>query len=211
METTTLTIDADTATVSEHNNGAPIGYARVSTGKQDLALQLDALNQVGCARVFADTASGSLRTRPELEKCLDYLRAGDTLVVWKLDRLGRSHRHLLDTVAALGERGIAFRSLHDPIDTSTPAGKLVFNLFAALAEFDRDLIRERTVAGMQAAIARGRHPGRKPALTGEQLRQARAMIAAGEPKAAVARTLRIGRTTLYRHLAAAAENLDQAA
>ena len=183
------------------DGGHLVGYARVSTGKQDVALQLDALEQTGCARVFADTASGSLRNRPELEKCLDYLRAGDTLVVWKLDRLGRSHRHLLDTVAGLDERGIAFRSLHDPIDTSTPAGKLVFNLFAALAEFDRDLIRERTVAGMQAAIARGRRPGRKPALGDEQLRQARAMIAAGEPKAAVARTLRVGRTTLYRHLA----------
>jgi hypothetical protein len=120
--------------MSEHKDGALIGYARVSTGKQDLALQLDALNQVGCARVFADTASGSLRTRPELDKCLDYLRAGDTLVVGKLNRLGRSHRHLLDTVAALGGRGVGFRSLHDPIDTSTAAGKLVFNLFAALAE-----------------------------------------------------------------------------
>jgi hypothetical protein len=118
---------------SEPRSGQLIGYARVSTGKQDLALQLDALEQLACARVFADTASGSLRTRPELEKCLDYLRTGDTLVVWKLDRLGRSHRHLLDTVAALGEREIAFRSLHDPIDTSTAAGKLVFNLFAALA------------------------------------------------------------------------------
>jgi DNA invertase Pin-like site-specific DNA recombinase len=114
---------------------------------------------------------------------------------------------LLDAVATLRERGIAFRSLHDPIDTSTAAGKLVFNLFAALAEFDRDLIRERTVAGMHAAIARGRHPGRKPALSDEQLRQARAMIASGEPKAAVARTLRIGRTTLYRHLATA-ETVD---
>jgi DNA invertase Pin-like site-specific DNA recombinase len=109
--------------------------------------------------VFADTASGSLCTRPELEKCLDYLRAGDTLVVWKLDRL---------------ERGIAFRSLHDPIDTSTASGKLVFNLFAALAEFDRDLIRERAVAGTQAAIEPAAHPSRKPTLSDERLRQARA-------------------------------------
>jgi len=185
---------------SARGGGQRIGYARVSTGKQDLALQLDALERADCAGIFADTASGSLRNRPELEKCLDYLRAGDTLLVWKLDRLGRSHRHLLDTVAELDQREIAFRSLHDPIDTTTPAGKLVFNLFAALAEFDRDVIRERTIAGMQAAIARGRRPGRKPALSDEQLRQARAMIAAGEPKAAVARSLRVGRTTLYRHL-----------
>lgn len=177
-----------------------IGYARVSTGKQDLALQLDALEEAGCSRVFADTASGSLDTRPELAKCLDYLRAGDTLVVWRLDRLGRSLRHLLETVAALEQRGVAFQSLRDPVDTSTPAGKLVFTLFAALAEFDRHVIRERTIAGMQAAAARGRHPGRKPGLSAEQLRQAQVMIAAGEPKAAVARTLGVGRSTLYRHL-----------
>src|SRR5918911_5738013 len=137
--------------------GHLLGYARVSTGDQNLDLQRDALTAAGCYRVFADTASGALTVRPELDRLLDQLRPGETLVVWKLDRLGRSLRHLVDTVTGLAERGIGFRSLQEAIDTTTPGGKLVFHVFAALAEFERDLIRERTSAGLAAARAPGRH------------------------------------------------------
>src|SRR5215211_5367331 len=149
--------------------GHLLGYARVSTADQQPQLQVDALERAGCYRVFTETASGARSDRPVLEQVLDQLRRGDTLVVWKLDRLGRSLRHLVDTVTELAERGIGFRSLQEAIDTTTPGGKLVFHVFAALAEFERDLIRERTTAGLAAARARGRHgdrhdPGRQPGL-----------------------------------------------
>ncbi len=127
--------------------GGLVGYARVSTSDQNLDLQVDALNRAGCGRVFTDTASGSLAERPQLSAALDYLRSGDTLVVWRLDRLGRSLSHLVETVKGLEERGVGFRSAQESIDTTTYGGRLVFHLFCALAEFERDLIRERTHAG----------------------------------------------------------------
>jgi len=130
-----------------------LGYARVSTLQQDEALQHDALRQAGCDRVFVDKASGKLESRPALDDLLDRARPGDTVVVWRLDRLGRSLRHLLEVVSELERRGVAFQSLTEAIDTSTPGGKLVFHLFGALAEFERDLIRERTMAGLAAARA----------------------------------------------------------
>ena len=137
-----------------------LGYARVSTLQQDEALQHDALRQAGCDRVFVDKASGKLESRPALDDLLDRARTGDTVVVWRLDRLGRSLRHLLEVVSELERREVAFQSVTEAIDTSTPGGKLVFHLFGALAEFERELIRERTMAGLAAARARGRVGGR---------------------------------------------------
>jgi DNA invertase Pin-like site-specific DNA recombinase len=150
--------------------GHLLGYARVSTTDQQPQLQVDALEKAGCYRVFTETASGARSDRPVLEHVLDQLRPGDTLIVWKLDRLGRSLRHLVDTVTGLADRGIGFRSLQEAIDTTTPGGKLVFHVFAALAEFERDLIRERTAAGLAAARARGRHGGRPPVMTTHKLK-----------------------------------------
>ena len=141
-----------------------VGYARVSTQEQDLALQLDALRAAGCTKVYEEKASGAQRERPELKAALGYMRQGDTLVVWKLDRLARSLKQLIETVEAMGEQGLGLRSLTEAIDTTTAGGKLVFHLFAALAEFERGVIRERTLAGLQAARARGRTGGRPPAL-----------------------------------------------
>src|SRR6188472_1376372 len=132
-----------------------IGYARISTGEQTLDLQLDALTTAGCGKVYQETASGAKADRLVLEDVLGYLRQGDTLVVWRLDRLGRSLKHLIEVVAALAERGIGFKSLTEQIDSTTPGGKLIFHVFGALAEFERDLIRERTQAGLAAARARG--------------------------------------------------------
>jgi DNA invertase Pin-like site-specific DNA recombinase len=146
-----------------------LGYARVSTLEQDEALQVDALRSAGCARVFVDKASGKLEHRPALDRLLEQLRPGDTLVVWRLDRLGRSLRHLIETVQLLDSRSAVFRSLTEAIDTSTPGGKLIFHVFGALAEFERDLIRERTMAGLAAARARGRRGGRPSVWTEEKL------------------------------------------
>src|SRR5215211_1889321 len=142
-----------------------IGYARVSTHDQTLALQQDALSTASCERIFTDTASGAKAERPGLEEALDFVRPGDTLVVWKLDRLGRSLPHLIDTIRQLQDRGIGFKSLTEQIDTTTSGGKLIFHVFAALAEFERDVIRERTNAGLVAARARGRTGGH-PRATG---------------------------------------------
>src|SRR5213596_2012703 len=136
-----------------------IGYARVSTQDQTLALQQDALTKAGCERVFSDTASGALAERQGLEEALEFARPGDTLVVWRLDRLGRSLRHLIDVITRLQGRRVGFKSLTEAIDTTTSGGKLVFHVFAALAEFERDVIRERTQAGLAAARARGRRGG----------------------------------------------------
>jgi DNA invertase Pin-like site-specific DNA recombinase len=179
-----------------------LGYARVSTGEQDLALQLDALRAAGAERVFSDTASGSLRERPELARVLDHLRDGqDTLVVWRLDRLGRSLRHLIETIAELEEREVGFRSLSEGIDTTSPSGRLVFHIFGALAEFERELIGERTRAGLAAARGRGRRGGRPLVITEHKLRVARELLAGGEhTMAQIAGTLGVGRATLYRHL-----------
>jgi DNA invertase Pin-like site-specific DNA recombinase len=183
---------------------ALLGYARVSTLEQDPALQHDALVAAGCVRVFTDRASGAIDARVELERVLDHAREGDTVVAWRLDRLGRSLRHLVDTVTELERRGVGFRSLSESIDTTTPGGKLVFHIFAALAEFERDLIRERTRAGLDAARARGRNGGRPSVMTAEKLRVARELYEAREHTTAqIARVLGVSRATLYRHLAPA--------
>ena len=137
-----------------------IGYARVSTHDQTPALQRDALREAGCERVFADTAGGAVADRPGLDEAVRFARSGDILVVWRLDRLGRSLPHLIETIGRLQERGIGFRSLTEQIDTTTSGGKLIFHVFAALAEFERDVIRERARAGLVAARARGRKGGR---------------------------------------------------
>src|ERR671926_1549809 len=137
-----------------------IGYARVSTDDQNLNLQKDALHKVGCELIFDDMVSGTKARRPGLEQALSHLRSGDTLVVWRFDRLGRSLRHLIETVTDLQERGIGFKSLTESIDTTTSGGRLVFNIFASLAEFEREIIRERTQAGLKAARARGRKGSR---------------------------------------------------
>jgi len=142
-----------------------LGYARVSTAEQTPDLQLDALRAAGCYRLFVDTASGALDDCPELATMLDQLWPSDTLVVWKLDWLGRSLRHLIDTIAELQRRDVGFRSLQENIDTTTPGGKLIFHIFGALAEFERDLIRQRTLAGLASARARGRTGGRPPSMT----------------------------------------------
>jgi DNA invertase Pin-like site-specific DNA recombinase len=182
-------------------NGHLIGYARVSTRAQDLALQLDALEHDGCERVYQDVGSGSIRSRPQLDACLEHLLPGDTLVVWRLDRLGRSLRHLIDVIADLKQREIAFRSLRESIDTTTATGRLQLHLFAALAEFERELIRERSTAGRDAARARGRQGGRPSVITPELLAAATAMRDKRElTMAQIARTLKIGRSTLYKHL-----------
>jgi DNA invertase Pin-like site-specific DNA recombinase len=183
--------------------GDLIGYARVSTADQDAALQLNALADARCARIFTDQASGALDARPQLERTLDHLRPGDTLVIWKLDRLGRSLRHLIDTVQDLEGRGVGLRSLRETIDTTTPAGRLIFHLFGALAEFERDLIRERTHAGLEAARARGRRGGRRPLLTDHKLTVARQLLDAREHTVdEVARIVGVSRATLYRGLKA---------
>jgi DNA invertase Pin-like site-specific DNA recombinase len=182
--------------------GHLLGYARVSTGDQNPELQLDALRAAGCARVFVDTASGALAARPELARALDHLRPGDTLVVWRLDRLGRSLRHLLDVVGDLERRGIGFKSLRESVDTTTPGGRLVFHLFGALAEFERDLLRERTAAGLAAARARGRKGGRPPVMTPQKLAIARQLYdSRRHTVAAIAATLGVSRASVYRGLA----------
>src|SRR5829696_137569 len=179
-----------------------IGYARVSTGEQTLDLQRDALAKAGCDKVFEETASGAKADRLLLNEALAYARAGDTLVVWRLDRLGRSLPHLIETVADLAARGIGFKSLTEQIDTTTPGGKLVFHVFGALAEFERDLTRERTHAGLAAARARGRTGGRPKKLSDpKQLALARRLYQDGQTDVAtICRTLGISRATLYRYL-----------
>src|SRR5436305_1010100 len=178
-----------------------VGYARVSTQDQTLALQQDALDKAGCGRVFTDTASGAKAERKGLDEALAYARAGDTLVVWKLDRLGRSIRHLIDVINGLQDRGIGFRSLTEQIDSTTSGGKLIFHVFAALAEFERDIIRERTQAGLTAARARGRVGGRPKALTPKQSSIAQTLY--NEKTSAITdicKTLKISRATLYRYI-----------
>src|SRR6476620_6760945 len=179
-----------------------IGYARISTGEQTLDLQRDALKAADCDKVYQETASGAKADRPVLEDVLSYLRSGDTLVVWRLDRLGRSLRHLIELVAGLAERGIGFKSLTEQIDTTTPGGKLIFHIFGSLAEFERDLLRERTHAGLAAARARGRLGGRPKKLAdAKQLDLARTLYAGGQTDIeTICRTLGISRATLYRAL-----------
>ena len=181
--------------------GTRVGYSRVSTLDQNPAMQTDALRDAGCVKVFTDHASGSLRDRPQLTAALEYLRPGDALVVWRLDRLGRSLKHLIETVGSLEERGVGLISLHESIDTSTPAGRLVFHVFGALSEFERELTIERTKAGLAAARARGRKGGRPTVLTVEKLAVARSMYESGEHTISqIAGVLGVSRATLYRHL-----------
>ena len=179
-----------------------VGYARVSTRDQSPALQLDALAAAHCDRVFQEKASGAARDRPQLKAALDFMRAGDTLVVWKLDRLARSTGQLIETVRDFEGRGIGFRCLtQSEIDTTTAGGRLVFTIFGAIAEFEREVIRERTRAGLQAARDRGRTGGRPPGLSAKDLEKARTLLRNPDITVEeVARTLGVGAATLYRHL-----------
>ena len=177
-----------------------IGYARVSTEDQKLRLQHDALKEAGCQKLFQEKGSAS-KELPARAKLLDFAREGDVVVVWKLDRLGRSLRDLINVVNALNEHGIQLRSLQENIDTTTPAGKLTFHLFAALTEFERDMIRERTNAGLAAARKRGKQLGRPRSLTSEQIHMAEAMLADPNLSARqVAQQLGVHRATLYRNV-----------
>jgi DNA invertase Pin-like site-specific DNA recombinase len=179
-----------------------IGYARISTGEQLLDLQRDALTAASCDRIFTDTLSGAKASRAGLEEALLYIRKGDTLVVWRLDRLGRSLKHLIEVVTALDERGIGFQSLTEQIDTTTSGGKLIFHLFGALAEFERDLIRERTNAGLAAARARGRMGGRPKKLADPKKRELAQKLYADKEQdiKTICETLGISRSTLYRYV-----------
>ena len=178
-----------------------IGYARISTPDQNLALQNDALNACGCEKIFTDVASGAVNERAGLADALTHLRSGDVLVVWRLDRLGRSLKHLIETVTALQSRGVGFRSLTEGIETETSGGRLVFHLFACLAEFERAVIQERTQAGLAAARARGRRGGRPAALDADDIALARRMHADPANSAAdICRALDVSRATLYRYL-----------
>lgn len=183
--------------------GKIVGYARVSTIEQSPDLQVDALTAAGAVRVFVDRASGAKRERPELTRCLEHLDAGDTLAVWRIDRLGRSVPDLVGIVNELGERGVEFRSLTEGIDTRTAGGELVFTIFAAVAQMERRLIQERTLAGLDAARARGRRGGRPRALTDAQVAAARELRAQGRTVAEVAEVFKAPRTTMGRYLARA--------
>jgi DNA invertase Pin-like site-specific DNA recombinase len=177
-----------------------VGYARVSTLDQNPELQLDALKTNGCAKLFVERASGAKEERPQLLAALDYLRPGDTLVVWKLDRLARSMKQLIETVDELKARGIGFRSLTEAIDATTAAGELFFHIFGALAQFERSVIRERTNAGLKAALARGRKGGRRPKVKPDDIRAALALLQ--DPQISVrgaAKRLGLSVSTLYRH------------
>ncbi|MDF1752009.1 MAG: recombinase family protein [Verrucomicrobiales bacterium] len=180
------------------------GYARVSTTDQNPDLQFDALSQAGYDRIFTDKASGAKADRPQYCKLLDQVRPGDTILIWKLDRLGRSLRHLLDVVDFLNERHVGLKSLTDPIDTTTSQGKLIFNIFACLAEFERDLISERTKAGLAAARARGRIGGRPKGLSPEGKRNAIAAASlfreGNHTILEICQALNISRSTFYRYL-----------
>src|SRR3954454_17692517 len=178
-----------------------IGYARVSTHDQTLALQQDALTQAGCQRIFTDTASGGQTDRPGLSEALSHLREGDIIVVWKLDRLGRSLKDLIARITELQNRQIGFKSLTEQIDTTTSGGKLIFHIFGALAEFERDIIRERTNAGLEAARMRGKRGGRPKALSPEKIKLARKLYADTSTSVAeICRMLGISRHTLQRYV-----------
>src|SRR3954470_17476879 len=178
-----------------------IGYARVSTNEQNLDLQRDALKTAGCEQIYTDQVSGTTAQRPGLEQALSHLRTGDTLVVWRLNRLGRSLKHLIETVNDLQEKGIGFKSITESLDTTTSGGKLVFHIFGALAEFEREIIRERTQAGLQSARARGRTGGRPKALTDKQVDMLN-QLAANKNRSVdeICRTLGISRMTYYRYV-----------
>lgn len=178
------------------------GYARVSTDDQSLNLQLDALDGAGCAsRVFTDKLSGKTRNRPGLEDLLSQIASGDTVIVWRLDRIGRNFRDLVDIADELRERGANLISLSEGIDTSSSIGEVIYRLMIVFADFERKVIIERTNAGLAAARVRGVRLGRRPKLSAKQVDRLRALVADGKTKSEVARRYRIGRTTLYRHLA----------
>jgi DNA invertase Pin-like site-specific DNA recombinase len=178
-----------------------IGYARVSTHDQILSLQKDALEKAGCEKIFTDMVSGTKAERKGLTEALSHLREGDTLVVWRLDRLGRSLRHLIDTVTELNARGVEFKSLQENIDTTTSGGKLVFHIFGALAEFEREIIKERTRAGLTSARSRGKVGGRPKALSAKEVQILRNMAADRSLTVSdICKTLGIGRTTFYRYV-----------
>lgn len=194
-------LNTQTAPLPDQPGPRRIGYARVSTADQDLAPQLDTLRARGCDLIYSEHASGKVDDRAELANAIKATRAGDTLVVWRLDRLGRSLPHLIQTVNELAKRGVGFESVTEAIDTGTASGKLVFNIFASLADFERHLISERTRAGLAAGRARGRLGGRPPALTLKQLREARLLLT--DPEATitgVAEHYGVSRTTLYKGL-----------
>lgn len=178
-----------------------IGYARVSTDDQNPDLQLAALKRAGCKRIFIDKASGASRKRPELDKCLRSLKAGDLLMVWKLDRLGRSLHDLITLLDGLKGQGVKFRSLTESIDSETPTGRAMWQTVGILAELERSLIKERTRAGRSAAMARGVKMGRKPKLSPQQVAHATKLIEDGESPAHVAQLLKVARSTLYATLA----------
>jgi DNA invertase Pin-like site-specific DNA recombinase len=178
-----------------------IGYARVSTADQTPDLQIDALKSAGAHRIFIETASGAKTDRPQLAAALDYLRPGDALAVWKLDRLARSIRQLIDTIDALDRAGCGFRSLTEVIDTTSPTGKLVFHIFGALTEFERSIIRERTIAGLAAAKARGRRGGRPRVMSDNMVVAAKAMIRDGSMTIKeIADQLGVSDGTLYKYI-----------
>src|SRR6516162_7191664 len=177
-----------------------IGYARVSTQDQTLDLQTDALKRAGCEKLFTDTTSGAKSDRPGLQEAMNHLRTGDTLVVWRLDRLGRTLKHLIATITDVSEKGIGFKSLQENMDTTTSGGKLIFHIFGALAEFEREVIKERTNAGLQAARARGRLGGRPKiqSFDPKKIALARKLYEDGNtPVQEICDTLHIGRSTLY--------------
>jgi len=178
-----------------------VGYARISTGEQNLDMQMDALKAAGCEEIYHDEMSGAKAQRPGLQKGLEFVRSGDTLIVWRLDRLGRSIKDLIEKVESLKQRDIGFKSLHENIDTTTPSGKLQFHVFSALAEFERDLIRERTHAGLRAARARGIKGGRKREMTPDKVEMAaRLMQDKSIPIKDICKTLRVSKPTLYRYV-----------
>jgi DNA invertase Pin-like site-specific DNA recombinase len=179
-----------------------IGYARVSTDDQSLDLQLDALNQAGCERVFTDKASGAKKNRLGLTEALSHLREGDVLAIWKLDRLGRTVKGLVDFVGELAEREVQFRSLTDGIDTTTPTGRFFFHVMASLAQMERELIAERTKAGLDAARKRGRLVGRKRSMTPSKIESAKQLLSTGMLPREVAQNLGVSVPTLYRWLPA---------
>lgn len=196
-----MTATAEILHPESGTTGTFVGYGRVSTKDQNLGRQEDALAAAGCIRIFTDKLSGKNTDRPELAACLDYLRPGDTLVVLSLDRLARSLQDLITIVADLRRRGVGFRSLHEALDTTTPGGRLVFHVFAALAEFIRELIVEGTNEGLAAARARGQRLGRPPAMDREQIRHARHMLTAPDATvSSVAKLLGISRSTLYKYV-----------
>src|SRR5919206_330019 len=181
-----------------------VGYARVSTQEQTLDLQKDALESIGCTKIFSDVVSGAKEERKGLQEALEYVREGDTLVVWRLDRLGRSLKHLIETITKLNNRKIGFKSIQENIDTTTSGGKLVFHIFGALAEFERDIIRERTQAGLLAARARGRLGGRPKAKTLDSPKKIAMAQSLYDDKNnsidEICKTLDISRSTLYRYI-----------